>query len=234
MLYLRVPLRGHSFRSVKTGPAPRVGIDAGGTFTDVVVLDGGIAQALKVPTDVGLGEGLAQARGLFATRPTVVAGTTWVTNAVLEKKLARTALVTTEGFADVLEIGRQARDDLYDLHRRARVPPPVPRHLCFEAAERIGADGTPLVALSIEETERVAAAVRAAGVEAVAVCLLHSYANPDHEARLAAALDAGVSLSVSHRVSRERREFERASTTALNAAVMPVIDRYLRAQEKAI
>ncbi len=234
MLYDRVPVRGNSFRSVKTMPAARVGLDAGGTFTDLVVLDGDAAQSLKLPTDARLGEGLARARRIVAGTPTVVAGTTWVTNAVLEQKLARTALVTTEGFADVLEIGRQARDDLYDLHRPARVPPPVPRQLCFEAAERIGPDGAPRIALSNEETERVAAAVRAAGVEAVAVCLLHSYANPEHEARLAAALDGGISLSVSHRVSRERREFERASTTALNAAVMPVIDRYLGAQEKAI
>jgi N-methylhydantoinase A len=219
---------------VKTGEEARVGVDAGGTFTDVVVLDGGVAQALKVPTDAGLGEGLARARVLVAKRPTVVAGTTWVTNAVLEQKLARTALVTTEGFADVLEIGRQARDDLYDLARPARVPPPVPRDLCFEAAERIGADGIPLLWLTDEEAKRVAAQVRAAGVEAVAVCLLHSYANPGHEARLAGALGDGLAVSISHRVSRERREFERASTTALNAAVMPVIDRYLRAQEEAI
>ena len=214
-------------------PEARVGVDAGGTFTDVVIADGGTAQSLKVPTDAGLGEGLARSRRLVAGSPAVVAGTTWVTNAVLEKKLARTALVTTEGFADVLEIGRQARDDLYDLGRSARVAPPVPRELCFGAAERIGPDGTPLVPLTSKEVERVAAAVRAAGVEAVAVCLLHSYANPEHEARLAAALDDGVALSVSHRVSRERREFERASTTALNAAVMPVIDRYLRAQKEA-
>src|SRR5207253_145560 len=149
-------------------------------------------------------------------------------------KLARTALVTTEGFADVLEIGRQARDDLYDLARPARVPPPVPRDLCFEAAERVGPDGMPLLRLTEEEAKRGAAAVRAAGVEAVAVCLLHSYANPAHGARLARALGDGPALSISHRVSRERREFERASTTALNAAVMPVIDRYLRAQEEAI
>ena len=114
MLYDRVPVRGHSFRSVKTGQDARIGVDTGGTFTDVVVLDDGVAQALKVPTDAGLGEGLARARELVATRPAIVAGTTWVTNAVLEQKLARTALVTTEGFADVLEIGRQARDDLSD------------------------------------------------------------------------------------------------------------------------
>ena len=219
---------------MKTGQDARIGVDTGGTFTDVVVLDDGVAQALKVPTDAGLGEGLARARELVATRPAIVAGTTWVTNAVLEQKLARTALVTTEGFADVLEIGRQARDDLYDLTRAARVPPPVPRELCFEAAERVGPDGMPLVRLTDEETKRVAAEVRAAGVEAVAVCLLHSYANPGHETRLAEALGDGLALSISHRVSRERREFERASTTALNAAMMPVIDRYLRAQEEAI
>jgi N-methylhydantoinase A len=234
MLYDRVPVHGHSSRSVKTGQDARIGVDAGGTFTDVVALDDGVAQALKIPTDAGLGEGLARARELVAKRPGVVAGTTWVTNAVLEQKLARTALVTTAGFADVLEIGRQARDDLYDLARPARVPPPVPRELCFEAAERIGPDGTPLLRLADEEAKRVAAEVRAAGVEAVAVCLLHSYANPGHETRLAEALGDGQALSISHRVSRERREFERASTTALNAAMMPVIDRYLRAQEDAI
>jgi N-methylhydantoinase A len=219
---------------VKTGPETRVGVDAGGTFTDVVILEGGVAQAMKVPTDAGLGEGLARARRLLATSPTVVAGTTWVTNAVLEQKLARTALVTTAGFADVLEIGRQARDDLYDLSRPARVPPPVPRELCFEAAERLGPDGMPLLRLTEAEAQRVAAEVRATGVEAVAVCLLHSYANPAHEAQLEAALGGVRALSISHRVSRERREFERASTTALNAAVMPVIDRYLRMQEEAI
>jgi N-methylhydantoinase A len=234
MLSDRVPVRGKPSRCVKTRRDARVGVDAGGTFTDVVVLDGGTAQALKVPTDVGLGEGLTRARELLTGRPTVVAGTTWVTNAVLERNLARTALVTTAGFADVLEIGRQARDDLYDLSRAARVAPPVPRELCFEVAERVGADGTPLRPLAEEETQRVAAAVRAAGVEAVAICLLHSYAHPQHEQQLAAALGALPALSVSHRVSRERREFERASTTALNAAVMPAIARYLSAQEEAV
>src|ERR671935_221688 len=216
MLSDRVPLRGQLSRRVKTGPEVRVGVDAGGTFTDVVVLERGVAHALKVPTDAGLVEGLARARGLVTESATVVAGTTWVTNAVLERNLARTALVTTAGFADVLEIGRQARDDLYDLSRPARVPPPVPRELCFE------------------EAQRVAAAVRAGDVEAVAICLLHSYAHPLHEQQLAAALPDVPALSVSHRVSRERREFERASTTALNAAVMPVIARYLRAQEDAV
>jgi N-methylhydantoinase A len=219
---------------VKNELQARIGVDAGGTFTDVVVLAGGVLQALKTPTDAGLEEGLTQARALVAGRPTVVAGTTWVTNAVLERKLARTALVTTAGFAGVLEIGRQARDDLYDLSRPARVTAPVPRELCFEVAERVGPDGTPLVRLTDEEAHRVAAEVRAAGVQAAAVCLLHSYANPEHEQQLEAALVDVPALSVSHRVSRERREFERASTTALNGAVMPVIARYLDVQEEAI
>jgi N-methylhydantoinase A len=219
---------------VKTRPRTRVGVDAGGTFTDVVILDDGRVQALKVPTDTGLGEGLTRARGLVGGRPTIVAGTTWVTNAVLERKLARTALVTTAGFGDVLEIGRQARDDLYDLSRPARVPPPVPRELCFEVAERLAPDGKPLLPLTDEEARSVAAEVRAAGVDAIAICLLHSYANPQHEQRLEAALAGVPAISSSHRVSRERREFERASTTALNAAVMPVIDRYLCAHDDAI
>jgi N-methylhydantoinase A len=219
---------------VDTAPDARVGVDAGGTFTDVVVLDAGRAQSLKVPTDAGLGAGLGRALPLVGGAPAVVAGTTWVTNAVLEGRLARTALVTTEGFTDVLEIGRQARDYLYDLTRPARVRPVVPRELCFGVRERLAADGTALVPLDGEEVERVAAALRDAGVEAVAVCLLHSYANPAHEARLAAALEGIAALSVSHRVSRERREFERASTTALNAALILEIDRYLRGQEDAV
>jgi N-methylhydantoinase A len=212
----------------------KVGIDAGGTFTDVVVLESGTARSLKVPADAGLVEGLARARPLVFGGPAVVAGTTWVTNAVLEGRLARTALVTTEGFGDVLEIGRQARDDLYDLRRPARVRPPVPRELCFEAAERMGPDGTPLVRLTEDEARQVVAVLRSAGVDAVAVCFLHSYANPEHELRLAAALDDATAVSLSHRVSREQREFERAATTALNAALIPVIERYLTAQEEAV
>jgi N-methylhydantoinase A len=222
---------------MKSGADARIGLDAGGTFTDAVVLEpGGTARSLKAPSGAPLVDVLAQCGELLPRTPpgAVVAGTTRVTNAVLEGNLARTALVTTSGFRDVLAIGRQARDDLYDLRRPARARPPVPRDLCFEALERVAADGTVLVALTEDEVGRLAAAAREAGVEAVAVCLLHSYANPEHEDRLRAALGDGVFLSLSHRVSRERREFERASTTALNAAVMPVVDSYLRVQEDAL
>jgi N-methylhydantoinase A len=222
---------------MKSGAEARVGLDAGGTFTDAIVLDAsGTARPLKAPSDAPVAEILSRCRDLLAAgRPgAVIAGTTRITNAILEGRLARTALVTTAGFRDVLAIGRQARDDLYDLRRAARVPPPVPRALSFEAAERLAADGTAVLALSDEEAQRVAAAVREAGVEAVAVCLLHSYANPEHEKLLGEALGDGLFRSLSHRVSREQREFERASTTALNAAVMPAIDAYLGTYENAL
>jgi N-methylhydantoinase A len=218
------------------GAEARIGLDSGGTFTDVVVLaPDGRASPLKAPSDAPPDELLSRCRALAANgAQAVVTGTTRVTNAVLEGKLARTALVTTAGFRDVLAIGRQARDDLYDLRRPARVAPPVSRELCFEVAERLAADGTPLLALSDDEARRVAGLLHEAGVEAIAVCLLHAYANPEHEARLGAALGNELFVSLSHRVSRERREFERASTTALNAAVMPVIDAYLQTHEGAI
>ncbi|MDQ3890654.1 MAG: hydantoinase/oxoprolinase family protein [Actinomycetota bacterium] len=216
----------------------RAGVDAGGTFIDVVGFDASDRKAhpAKVPSDAGVAAGLDRCAPLLARAPdTVVAGTTRITNAVLAGSLARTALVTTEGFRDVLAIGRQARDDLYDLRRPARVPPPVPRDLCFEVAERVASDGSILVPLAEGEVERVASAVRAAGVEAVAVSLLHAYARPEHERRLAEGLrGVALSLSVSHRVSRERREFERASTTALNGALLPAIDHYVEDLRAAV
>jgi N-methylhydantoinase A len=217
---------------VETKASVRIGLDTGGTFTDVVAFDParGTVTAAKMPSDRDLSEGLEACELLGPGAAALVGGTTRVTNAILEGRLARTALVTTAGFGDVLAIGRQARDHLYDLRRPARVPPPVPRELCFEVAERLDATGTPLVALTREEVGRIVGAVKQAGVEAVAICLLHAYANPRHEAELATAFAGLGAISVSHWVSRERREYERASTTALNAAVMPEIDRYLSEQ----
>jgi N-methylhydantoinase A len=219
------------------GPGARVGVDAGGTFVDLVTVDPARerARSTKVLSDRRLAGTLAAARALVDSPPdAVVAGTTRVTNAVLEGRFARTALVTTEGFRDVLAIGRQARDDLYDLRRPARVPPVVPRDLRLEVRERVGADGSVLVPLEPAEVERLVAEIRGARVEAVAVCLLNAWANPEHELRLAAALDDVSALSLSHRVSRERREYERSSTTALNAAVVPTIGRYLADQQAAL
>jgi N-methylhydantoinase A len=223
---------------METDQEPRIGVDAGGTFTDLVLLDpaAGTVRSLKAPSNASPRDALRRCSELLAGAgtPVVVVGTTRITNAVLEGRLARTALLVTAGFRDVLAIGRQARDDLYDLRRPARVAPPVPRERCLEVAERVGPDGELLVELTAAEVERLAEAVRAERVEAVAICLLHAYASPEHEARLAAALPEGLYLSLSHRVSRERREAERASTTALNAAVMPEIDRYLSGQVEAV
>jgi N-methylhydantoinase A len=237
MLASRFPIREKNFHMSERRRHARVGVDAGGTFVDVVAFEParGIARAGKIPSDRGLDRALTLARGLLTEEPAaVVAGTTRVTNAALEGRLARTALVTTAGFADVLAIGRQTRDDLYDLHRPARVPPLVPRELVLEADERVGPAGEELGPLSAEEIDRIAEAVARAGVEAVAVCLLHSYANPEHESRLVAVLREVAPASASHEVARERREFERASTTALNAAALPEIGRYLSAHEGAV
>src|SRR5262249_4959669 len=155
----------------------------------------------------------------------VAHGTTIVTNAVVEGRYARTALVTTRGFRDVLEIARQNRRDLYHLDLSPRPEPLVPRHLRFEVTERIGGDGRVVTALNETELPALAAALLAAGVEAVAVCLLHAYGHPDHEARIAATLTRGLPyVSVSHEINAEFREYERAATTALNAAVMPLAD----------
>ena len=143
--------------------------------------------------------------------------------------------MTTRGFRDVLEIARQSRQELYRLDVPPRPAPLVPRHLRFEVTERVLADGRIAVALAEDELPALAAALRASGVEAVAVCLLHAYAHPAHEARLRAALEGQVPfVSVSHEINAEFREYERTSTTALNAAVMPIADRYLADLEASL
>jgi N-methylhydantoinase A len=143
--------------------------------------------------------------------------------------------VTTRGFRDVLEIARQSRQELYRLDVPPRPAPLVPRHLRFEVTERVLADGRIAVALAEDELPALAAALRASGVEAVAVCLLHAYAHPAHEARLREALAGQVPfVSVSHEINAEFREYERTSTTALNAAVMPIADRYLADLEASL
>lgn len=217
----------------------RVGIDVGGTFTDLVAIDSasGAVRSQKVLTTPE-----APARGVLAGLQSlapgarsIAHGTTIVTNAIVEGRHARTALVTTRGFRDVLEIARQSRQELYRLDVPPRPAPLVPRHLRFEVTERVLADGRIAVALAEDELPALAAALRASGVEAVAVCLLHAYAHPGHEARLRAALEGQVPfVSVSHEINAEFREYERTSTTALNAAVMPIADRYLADLEASL
>jgi N-methylhydantoinase A len=210
-----------------------VGVDVGGTFTDLVAtLDGELVTA-KVPSVAGdEARGVAAALAAAGIEPDAVGvlahGTTVATNALLERRGARTALVTTEGFRDVLEIGRQNRASLYDLsaHRPA---PLVPRELRFTVRERMGPEGVlvPLDERSLAETVR---ALAAAVVDAVAVCFLFSFLHPEHERIAGEALRAalpGVRLSLSCDLLPEFREYERSSTTVANAYLAPSLSAYL-------
>ncbi|HVY62918.1 MAG TPA: hydantoinase/oxoprolinase N-terminal domain-containing protein, partial [Planctomycetota bacterium] len=200
-----------------------VGIDTGGTFTDVVMLGGpragagagtGRVRALKVPsTPADPAEALlAGLRGILAGRAgeaRVVHGTTVATNALLERRLARTALVTNRDMEDLVEIGRQARPDLYALHPR-KPAPLVPRELRFGVGQRTGADGAEVARESETELDALAAALREAKVEAIAVCLLHSYRDAAAERRIAARLaELGVPVTCSGELLPEIREVER-------------------------
>jgi N-methylhydantoinase A len=209
---------------------PLVGVDTGGTFTDFVLVEGGQVKTYKLPStpDDPSRAVLAGLRHLLGDRQALVFhGSTVATNALLEGKGDAVVLVVTAGFRDLLAIGRQNRPRLYALHPR-RLPPLVPRERTVEVRERVLADGTVETPLLAAEKERVVAAVAASGCRSVALCLLHAYANPEHERQLHAALQAaGLRVSASSRILPEYREFERASTTAVNAAVSPVMERYL-------
>jgi N-methylhydantoinase A len=218
----------------------RVGVDTGGTFTDVALVDErrGLVAVRKVPSSKEDPSAaiLAGVIGLLAEHgvPHEAVGhfnhgTTVAVNAVLEGTVARAALLTTTGFRDVLELARQRRPHLYDM--AARKPEPiVPRELRVEVGGRLGADGTEVSPVDDDGVEAAIAALRDAGVDAIAVCLLHSYANGAHEQevrrRLRRALP-GVPVSVSSEVHPEYREYERFSTTAVNASLVPVMRRYL-------
>ncbi len=216
-----------------------VGVDIGGTFTDVVAVggaDNGLRH-LKVPSSRSdpASSVLAGLRALSAEFDVplgdvrlLLHGTTLATNAIIERRLARTALITTEGFRDVLEIARHWRTELYDPF--IEVPEPlVPRELRFEVRERVGATSEEIEPLDVEGAERVARTLRADAVEAVAVVFLHSYRDPVNEQRMAEILrrENGWFVCASSELSRELREYERTSTTTLNAALMPLIDDYL-------
>jgi len=208
-----------------------VGIDTGGTFTDVVFRDGkysGTYKLLSTPDDPGRAV-LAALTALFdeAAPERITYGTTVATNAMLQSRGARTALVTTAGFEDVLEIGRQARPDLYDLHPLP-ARPLVPQRLRFGVAERTNADGSITVKLSRTEIAKLKKRLAAERIESIAVCLLHAHIDPTHEKALATALKTlGVSVSLSHELSPEPGEFERTSTTTANAYVRPTVERHI-------
>ncbi|HEX8853158.1 MAG TPA: hydantoinase/oxoprolinase family protein, partial [Pyrinomonadaceae bacterium] len=215
----------------------RVGVDTGGTFTDFVYRTPEGARVFKLastPADPSLAitEGLrrvARETGVGVGDIEVVHGTTVGTNALLERRGARAALVTTEGFEDVLEIGRQARGRLYDLGWM-RPAPIVPRELRFGVRERIGADGAVVEELDEASLARLVARLRRARVESVAVVLLFSFVRPEHERRVEQAIAQAlprVPLSVSHRILPEYREYERTSTLAINAYLQPLMGAYL-------
>ena len=217
-----------------------VGLDIGGTFTDVVMVDparGRVARykALTTPDDPALGalmaldSALAEGAALPGSVATLLHATTLVSNALIERKGARTALVTTEGFRDVVDIAREKKYDIYDIFLE-KPRPLAPRQRRFEVRERVAADGRVLVPLGPASVRRVAHAIAASAAEAVAVCLLHAYVNPGHERRLGALLARllpGIPVSLSSDILPEIREYERATTTLANAFVQPLMAGYL-------
>jgi N-methylhydantoinase A len=220
-----------------------LGVDVGGTFTDAALLDGERLHTAKVPSTpedqsrgviAAVAEVLARAGAEAADVGGFTHGMTVGTNALLEERGARTALIATRGFADVLDIGRQARPRLYHPCRGR------PRSLVevedrFEAAERVGASGV-IEKLADDEVERLIGELRGAEIESIAVCLLFAFRDPSHEQRIASALrDAlpGVHVSASHEVLPAFREFERFSTTVIDAYLSPLLGRYLTSLAKA-
>jgi N-methylhydantoinase A len=242
-----VPSGNNGGRVIAHSMSWRIGVDIGGTFTDVVLVDesrGGIA-VVKVPTTPrdfcrgvvdALGTALRE-RAIAAAEVTWLAhATTVVTNALLEGKGARTALVTTRGMRDVLELRRSARASLYDLFQDGPATL-VPRHLRLEVTERVDAQGAVVEPLRLEEVDDAADFIKRHDVEAVAVCFLYSFLHDGHErqvgTRLRAALP-GLPVFLSSEVLPEIREFERASTTAVCAYVAPTLASYLGRLEAAL
>ena len=217
-----------------------VGIDTGGTFTDFICFDGGRVRVHKRPSTPdnparAVLDGLRELLGEDASAALAITyGSTVATNAVLERKGARVVLLTTAGVEDVLEIGRQTRPDLYALEPE-KPPPLVPRGRRVGVAERLTVEGRALRPLSAAVLRRAVAAARRSRAESIAVCLLHSYANPLHERRLGRALAAlGVPVSLSHALIAEYREYERTSTTVMNAYVAPVMRRHLSDLQRGV
>jgi N-methylhydantoinase A len=220
-----------------------ISVDTGGTFTDVVRWDGATFvthKLLSTPRDPSV----AIADGVKTIAPAgascVIHGTTVATNALLERRLAVTAFITNHGFRDVLRIARQNRPELYTL-RVERPPALIAPELCFEVAGRLGPKGQEEAPLDPAQFPELARALRDAGVESVAVCLLHSYANSSHEETLAQGVDAAlaalghrVDWSLSSRVFPQFREVERGITTAVNAALRPRVSAYLERLQQAL
>ncbi|MEO1194399.1 MAG: hydantoinase/oxoprolinase family protein [Pseudomonadota bacterium] len=220
----------------------RVGVEVGGTFTDLVAVGDGKIIVTKVPStphspDIGALNALIEAKLALNQVQDLAHGSTVATNAVLERKGARIAFVTTAGFRDILFLQRHDRRSIYDI-AYAKPQPVMDRRDCFEVAGRLLADGSQVEPLNEAEVrETLVPALAARGYKAVAICLLNAYANPDQEIRLGQLLEEALPdllVTRSSEVVRVFREFERASTTALSAYVQPVIDRYLGRFERAL
>ncbi len=217
----------------------RIGVDIGGTFTDFVLFDeatGDIRTFKVLSTPDNPARAVLEGLARVAEHPksAIVHGSTVATNALLERKGARTAFVTTRGFRDLLTIARQTRTDIYDFFCD-RPEPLVPPDLCFEVAERVTHEGVALAVPAPSEIDELAAALRDAQTESVALCFLFSFLRPEHEATVAQRLrEAGFLVSASSEILPELREYERASTTAVNAYVAPILNRYLRHLEDAL
>ena len=213
----------------------QVGIDIGGTFTDLVALlpSTGEVRSIKVPTQrndpvASILAALAAAGLASDEVDDLVHGTTLVTNAIVEDRVEPVALVATRGFEDVLDIGRGGRQHLYRLDLRPRPASQVPPERRIGLAERVDHTGAVVLAPDGAAIADAVAKVKATGVESAAVSLMHAYANPAHERAVGAALTAALPfVSLSHEVNPETREFERTATTVLNASVMPIAARYL-------
>lgn len=211
------------------------GIDVGGTFTDLVIVDPetGTVRLAKVPTTLpnqaaGVLEALETAGADLSEIDLIVHGTTTTTNAVLERTLSKTGLITTMGFRDVLELGRRTRPHAYGMH--GRFVPIIPRDLRLEVHERMDARGTVLTPLDEDAVGNAALCLRAQGCESVVIHFLHAYANPAHERRAAqivAEIWPNDHITMGHALLSESREYERGVTAAVNASVQPLLDRYV-------
>jgi len=215
----------------------RIGIDTGGTFTDFIVLDGKRVRTLKLLSTpdnpaTAIFQGLQEL--LDGRDCDIRHGSTVATNALLERKGAATALITTAGFEDVLEIGRQNRPRIYSLFP-SRPDPLVPARLRLGVTERVLYDGDVLVPLKSSELGSIVEKLRRSRVQSVAVCLLFSYANPSHEKQIGRMLgNLKIPISLSHVILPEYREYERTSTTVVNAYLAPVMGRYLGSLEEGL
>lgn len=228
----------------RSNPTLDVAVDIGGTFTDLVAIDratGRVTQAKSLTTPHDLSQGVwdcfAKAGTAVASVQNLIHGSTIAINTAIEEKGAASALVVTKGTRDVYKIGRQNRPEAYNFAFR-RPQPLVPRSRTYEIAERLSARGDTLIPLDLQDLENTALRIRESGAEAVAVCLLHAYANPAHEIEagrvLRRILGPRVFISLAHEIVREYREYERTSTTVMNAYIGPVTSAYIGRLEQRL